>query len=100
MKIRLLVLLALMMSLVAFAQPSIDVNNGVPSIFNVSGAQSTLAPNVVFVIYGHNLGPASIVVAPPPNYPLSLAGTRRSRSHPPQGERPSLRSCTIRSRTP
>jgi hypothetical protein len=68
-------LLVLVTSLVVLVQPSIEVNNGVPSIFNGSGAQSTLAPNVVFVIYGHNLGPSSMVVAPPPNYPPSLAGT-------------------------
>lgn len=68
--------LFLVLSLVPLAaQPTIDVTNGVPGILNVSGGLSTLAPNVVFVIYGHNLGPSSIVIAPPPNYPVSLSGT-------------------------
>ena len=74
MKICLLIFLILCLVPLA-AQPTIDVNNGVPGILNVSGSQSTLAPNVVFVIYGHNLGPSSIVIAPPPNYPVSLSGT-------------------------
>ena len=53
------------------AQPSIDTNG----VANVSSAQTTLAPNVVFVIYGKNLGPATIAFATPPNYPAVLANT-------------------------
>ena len=44
-------------------------------IVNVSGYQATLAPGVVFVIFGSNMGPASIVTATAPNYPTSLSGT-------------------------
>ncbi|HEX3448359.1 MAG TPA: hypothetical protein VHS97_08905, partial [Isosphaeraceae bacterium] len=53
------------------AQPSIK-NGG---IANVSGYQTTLAPGTVFVIFGSNLGPASIVTATAPAYPTSLGGT-------------------------
>jgi uncharacterized protein (TIGR03437 family) len=53
------------------AQPSIDPG----AVYNVSSGQPTLAPNVVFVVYGKNLGPADIVVASPPNYPTTLANT-------------------------
>ena len=55
----------------ALAQPVI--NSG--GIVNVSGNQPLLAPNVVFAVYGQNLGPASIVIASAPSYPSSLAGT-------------------------
>lgn len=53
---------------------------GAPSITpggiaNVSGYQTTLAPGVVFVIYGNNLGPAAIQTATAPDYPSNLAGT-------------------------
>ena len=53
------------------AQPSIDAGG----ILNVSSAQPTLSPNVVFVIYGKNLGPATIVIATAPNYPTILSNT-------------------------
>lgn len=53
------------------AQPSIDVGG----VLNVSSAQGTLAPNVVFVVYGKNLGPTAIVVATAPNYPAVLSNT-------------------------
>jgi uncharacterized protein (TIGR03437 family) len=53
------------------AQPAIDTGG----VLNVSSAQTTLAPNVVFVVYGKNLGPASIVVATAPNYPTILSNT-------------------------
>jgi uncharacterized protein (TIGR03437 family) len=69
LKLTLVVAAAVLCSF-AVAQPSID-NGGV---LNVSSAQPTLAPNVVFVIYGKNLGPASIVTATAPNYPPSLLG--------------------------
>jgi uncharacterized protein (TIGR03437 family) len=55
----------------ACAQPSITAN----SVLNVSGYQSTLAPDTVFVIFGANLGPASIATAAAPSYPTSLGGT-------------------------
>jgi len=54
-----------------FAQPSI--NSG--GVVNVSGEQPILAPNVVFAVYGQNLGPSSILVASAPNYPPTLGGT-------------------------
>lgn len=66
----LIAVLILFGSLLA-AQPSIDAGG----ILNVSSAQPTLAPNVVFVIYGRNLGPAAIVVATAPNYPTILSNT-------------------------
>jgi uncharacterized protein (TIGR03437 family) len=68
--ITLLTVLMLFGALLA-AQPSIDTGG----ILNVSSAQPTLAPNVVFVIYGKNLGPATIVVATAPNYPTILSNT-------------------------
>jgi trimeric autotransporter adhesin len=53
------------------AQPAIKTGG----IANVSGYQATLAPGVVFVIFGSAMGPASIVTASAPNYPTSLGGT-------------------------
>jgi uncharacterized protein (TIGR03437 family) len=53
------------------AQPSIKPGG----IVNASSSQPTLAPGVVFVIYGANMGPAAIVSAPAPSYPASLSGT-------------------------
>jgi uncharacterized protein (TIGR03437 family) len=55
----------------AGAQPSITAN----SVLNVSGYQSTLAPDTVFVIFGSGMGPAAIATAAAPNYPTSLGGT-------------------------
>lgn len=49
------------------------INSG--QIYNASGYQAKLAPDTVFVIFGSNMGPASIQVASAPNYPLSLGGT-------------------------
>jgi hypothetical protein len=66
----LIFVLALFGSLLA-AQPSIDSGG----VLNVSSSQPVLAPNAVFVIYGKNLGPATIVIASPPNYPTTLANT-------------------------
>src|SRR5258706_15211709 len=71
MKHLILILVAVLFTSILAAQPSIDVGG----ILNVSSAQPTLAPNVVFVIYGKNLGPATIVVATAPNYPTTLANT-------------------------
>lgn len=53
---------------------------GAPSITpggiaNASGYQTTLAPGVVFVIFGTGLGPAAIQGATPPTYPPALDGT-------------------------
>jgi uncharacterized protein (TIGR03437 family) len=53
------------------AQPSIDAG----SVLNTSGSQPDLAPGVVWLIYGKNLGPATLTTATGPNYPDSLAGT-------------------------
>src|ERR1051326_6544274 len=71
MKHLILILISVLFASILAAQPSIDPGQ----ILNVSSTQNTLAPNVVFVIYGKNWGPASIVIAPPPNYPTTLAGT-------------------------
>ena len=54
-----------------WGQPSIDSHG----VVNATGYQNKLAPGAVFAAFGHNLGPASIVVASAPNYPDSLAGT-------------------------
>src|SRR5271163_2026495 len=48
---------------ILLAQPSISSGG----IVNVSGYLPTLAPNVVFAVFGQNLGPATIVVASAPN---------------------------------
>ena len=64
-------LLLLALAGFACAQPSITAN----SVLNVSGYQSSLAPDTVFVIFGSNLGPASIATATAPSYPTSLGGT-------------------------
>ena len=52
-------------------------------IANASGYQTTLAPGVVFVIFGNNLGPGAIQGATPPDYPATLA--RPSISFTPAG---------------
>lgn len=44
-------------------------------IVNASGYQTTLAPGVVFTVFGSNLGPAALQSAAAPNYPATLAGT-------------------------
>ena len=54
-----------------FAQPTITPGG----IVNASGYQTTLAPGVVFVIFGTGLGPSTIATAPAPNYPSTLGGT-------------------------
>lgn len=53
------------------AQPAIFTGG----VVNVSGYQATLAPGTVFVIFGANMGPASIVTAPAPSYPTMLGET-------------------------
>ncbi len=53
------------------AQPSIKTGG----VVNVSGYQATLAPGAVFVIFGSNMGPSTIVTATAPNYPNLLGGT-------------------------
>ena len=73
MKHCLLILAVLLFASILAAQPSIDAGG----ILNVSSAQPTLAPNVVFVIYGKNLGPATIVVPAPA---AALASGGRSTS--------------------
>jgi uncharacterized protein (TIGR03437 family) len=49
------------------------INSG--GIVNASGYQTQLAPDTVFVIFGSGMGPASIAIASPPNYPTTLGGT-------------------------
>lgn len=71
MKHSILIFIAAVFGSILAAQPSIDSGG----ILNVSSAQPTLAPNTVFVIYGKNLGPTSIVVATAPNYPALLSNT-------------------------
>jgi uncharacterized protein (TIGR03437 family) len=53
----------------AVAQPTIS------GIVNASGYQTKLAPDTVFVVFGANMGPASIAIANAPDYPPALAGT-------------------------
>ena len=47
----------------------------ITAVVNASGYQAKLAPGVVFTIFGTFLGPASLTVAPAPNYPLGLSTT-------------------------
>jgi len=54
-----------------FAAPTITPGG----IVNASGYQTTLAPGVVFVIFGSGIGPATIATATAPNYPATLGGT-------------------------
>jgi hypothetical protein len=44
-------------------------------IVNASGYQTTLAPGTIFVIFGSNMGPATLASAAAPIYPANLAGT-------------------------
>ena len=44
-------------------------------IVNATGYQTILAPDTVFVIFGSNMGPATITTASAPSYPTSLGGT-------------------------
>ncbi|HVO97925.1 MAG TPA: hypothetical protein VMT15_07650 [Bryobacteraceae bacterium] len=44
-------------------------------IVNAVGYQAKLAPDTVFVIFGNNLGPASLALGTAPNYPTNLLGT-------------------------
>ena len=71
MKLAILLLVLAIFASILAAQPSIDSGG----VLNVSSSQPVLAPNAVFVIYGRNLGPATIVIASPPNYPTTLANT-------------------------
>src|SRR5579871_1520692 len=66
-----LIVLAIATTSILLGQPTI--NSG--GIVNVSGYLPTLAPNTVFAVFGQNLGPASIVIASPPNYPATLGGS-------------------------
>ncbi len=64
-------LLLVLPAITLLAQPVIKTGG----IVNVSGYQPTLAPGVVFVIFGSNMGPSSIATAQAPNYPAILGGT-------------------------
>ena len=44
-------------------------------IVNASGYQTTLAPGVVFAIFGKSLGPSTLQSAAAPSYPTTLGGT-------------------------
>jgi uncharacterized protein (TIGR03437 family) len=44
-------------------------------IVNASGYQTTLAPDTVFVIFGSNMGPATLAAGTAPSYPATLGGT-------------------------
>jgi uncharacterized protein (TIGR03437 family) len=55
------------------AQPAIRAENGV---LNASSYQADIARGSWFVIFGTNMGPASIVVAPGVPFPEELSGTR------------------------
>src|ERR1700722_7327249 len=65
------ILTPLALATTLLAQPAIKPGG----IVNVSGYQATLAPGTVFVIFGSNMGPASIATATAPNYPAILGGT-------------------------
>jgi uncharacterized protein (TIGR03437 family) len=57
----------------AFAQPSISATNGV---LNASSYQADIARGSWFVIFGSNMGPASIALASGAPFPTELSGTR------------------------
>ena len=44
-------------------------------VVNATGYQNKLAPDTVFVIFGSNLGPATLQSGSAPSYPPNLAGT-------------------------
>ncbi len=66
---RLRLLLALSAAPFAAAQPTVN------GIFNATGYQPRLTPNVVFVVFGGRMGPDLIAIGAGPNYPSSLGGT-------------------------
>lgn len=45
------------------------------AVVNASGYQNTLAPGVVFVIFGSGMGPSTLAAATGPGYPNSVGGT-------------------------
>ena len=53
------------------AQPAIDSGR----VLNTSGDQARLAPGVVWVIYGKNIGPATLTTATGPDYPNQVGGS-------------------------
>lgn len=57
----------------AMAQPAIRADNGV---LNASSYQADIARGSWFVIFGSNMGPASIALAPGTPFPTDIAGTR------------------------
>ena len=57
----------------AVAQPSIRAANGV---LNASSYQADIARGSWFVIFGSNMGPANIALAPGAPFPTELSGTR------------------------
>lgn len=69
----LLLILALAAMVPALAQPSIRAENGV---LNASSYQADIARGSWFVIFGSNMGPASIALAPGAPFPTELSGTR------------------------
>lgn len=65
--------LSINVSLTVSGSGAPTINTG--QIFNATGYQAKLAPDTVFVLFGANLGPASLVPASAPDYPTSLSGT-------------------------
>ena len=57
----------------AWAQPAIRAENGV---LNANSEQPDIAPGSWFILYGTNMGPANLVVAPGAPFPTELSGTR------------------------
>ncbi len=55
--------------------PFISSAGSTAAIYNASSYGTNLAPGVEFVLFGGNLGPASIQIASTPAYPTNLAGT-------------------------
>jgi|GEM_PF-823862 len=69
--LRLILVILFLTASALHAQPSITSGR----VLNTSGNQAKLSPGVVWVIYGKNLGPASLTTATGPNYPDSVGGT-------------------------
>lgn len=67
------VFLLLVCAAAASAQPSIRAENGV---LNASSYLPDIARGSWFVIFGNNMGPASIAIAPGAPFPEALAGTQ------------------------
>src|SRR5688500_2692221 len=69
----LLIIGALAAVVPGIAQPAIRAENGV---LNASSYQADIARGSWFVVFGTNMGPASIALAPGVPFPEELSGTR------------------------